>query len=44
VGGSWREPELGFYRRRSHQIISIENCPISMTELSPIVGAVKNIF
>lgn len=41
VGGSWREPELGFYRRRSHQIISIENCPISMTELSPIVGAVK---
>ena len=41
VGGSWWEPELGFYRRRSHQIISMEDCPISMAELAPIVGAVK---
>lgn len=38
VGGSWREPELGFYRRRSHQIISMEDCPISMAELAPIVA------
>lgn len=41
VGGSWREPELGFYRRRSHQIISMKDCPISMAELAPIVDAVK---
>lgn len=41
VGGTSRQPELGFYRRRSHQIVPIEDCPVTMGKLSPMIGAVS---
>lgn len=40
VGGTSAKPELGFYRRRSHQIIPIEDCPVTMGSLSPVIRAV----
>ena len=42
IGGTWKEPRIGFYRRRSHDIIPLEECPISMQPLQPIVAAVKD--
>jgi len=41
VGGTARQPELGFYRRRSHQIVPIEDCPVTMGKLSPVIRAVS---
>lgn len=40
VGGTADAPELGFYRRRSHAIVPITDCPISMDSLSGVIGAV----
>ena len=42
VGGSLAEPVLGFYRRRSHQIVPIEDCPIAMPGVSDVIAAVKD--
>lgn len=37
VGGTSSDPMIGFYRRRSHDIVPITGCPVSMTELSPAI-------
>lgn len=41
VGGTADAPELGFYRRRSHQIVPVEDCRVAMPGLSGVIGAVK---
>lgn len=41
VGGTPDEPQIGFYRRRSHQIVPLTDCPVSMVDLTPVVVAVK---
>jgi len=41
VGGTWAEPQLGFYRRRSHAIVPIENCLVAMPGLDGIISAVR---
>ncbi|MBE5778004.1 MAG: 23S rRNA (uracil(1939)-C(5))-methyltransferase RlmD [Clostridiales bacterium] len=40
VGGTPQQPQLGFYRRRSHQIVPIEDCPVTMGSLAPVIKAV----
>ena len=42
VGGTADNPELGFYRRRSHAIVPIENCPVSMPGLGEVLSAVRD--
>ena len=42
VGGTADAPQLGFYRRRSHAIVPIENCPVSMPGLGEVLGAVRS--
>ncbi|MDD3212932.1 MAG: 23S rRNA (uracil(1939)-C(5))-methyltransferase RlmD [Eubacteriales bacterium] len=34
-------PTLGFYRRRSHAIVPIEDCPVAMGGVSGVVAVVK---
>lgn len=41
VAGTWQKPELGFYRRRSHQVIPLETCPIAMLELRPLLETMR---
>lgn len=41
VGGTANEPRLGFYRRRSHQLVDVEDCPVSMARLGPMIAALK---
>ena len=41
VGGSAQSPLIGFYRKRSHDIVAIEDCPIALHSLSGLIGAVK---
>ena len=41
VGGTADAPELGFYRRRSHAIVPIDDCPVSMPGLSGVLSAVR---
>ena len=41
VGGTADDPQLGFYRRRSHAIVPIENCPVSMPGLGEVLRAVR---
>jgi len=40
VGGTSDAPLLGFYRRRSHAIVPIEDCPVAMGGLSGVITAV----
>lgn len=40
VGGSVQTPLLGFYRKRSHDIVGIEDCPIALHPLSGVIDAV----
>ena len=41
VSGAAEHPLLGFYRRRSHSIVNIDDCPIAMGDLSGVVSAVR---
>lgn len=41
VGGAAQGPLLGFYRRRSHLIVPIEDCPVTMDGLNGVIEAVK---
>lgn len=41
VGGSAQNPTLGFYRRRSHDLVDIADCPISLHSLSGVTASVK---
>lgn len=41
VGGTADDPQLGFYRRRSHAIVPIDNCPVSMPGLGDVLSAVR---
>ena len=41
VQGTAQEPQIGFYRRRSHQIVPVEDCPITMGPLSDVLAAVR---
>ncbi len=41
VGGTANDPQLGFYRRRSHAIVPITDCPVSMPGLSGVLSAVS---
>ena len=41
VGGTSDAPELGFYRRRSHAIVPITDCPVAMGSLSGVIAAVS---
>ncbi|MEA5016246.1 MAG: 23S rRNA (uracil(1939)-C(5))-methyltransferase RlmD [Candidatus Limiplasma sp.] len=41
VGGTAQDPVLGFYRKRSHRIVSIEDCPVTMEGVAPVIQAVK---
>lgn len=40
VGGTAQQPQLGFYRRRSHAIVPIEDCPVAMGGLKNVIAAV----
>lgn len=42
VGGTADGPQLGFYRRRSHAIVPIDDCPVSMPGLSEVLCAVRS--
>jgi 23S rRNA (uracil1939-C5)-methyltransferase len=41
VGGDANQPVLGFYRRRSHDIVPIEDCPIAMGDVHGVIAAVS---
>lgn len=41
VGGTIDEPVLGFYRKRSHRLVSIEDCPVAMAGVSRVIQVVK---
>ena len=41
VGGTALAPELGFYRRRSHAIVPITDCPVSMPGLAEVLSSVR---
>jgi len=41
VGGTATHPLLGFFKRRSHDIVDISDCPVSMGTLAPVIAAVK---
>lgn len=41
VGGTVQRPTLGFYRRRSHDLVELADCPISMHSLSGVIASVK---
>lgn len=42
VQGTAKEPQIGFYRRRSHAIVPVEDCPITMGPLAAVLAAVKS--
>lgn len=40
VGGTAEHPQLGFYRRRSHEIVPIQDCRVAREPLSGVIEAV----
>ena len=41
VSGSSQAPVLGFYRKRSHDLVEIDDCPITMLSLSGVIKAIR---
>lgn len=41
VGGTAAQPLLGFYRRRSHDIVPIDACPVAMGDMRGVIAAVR---
>ncbi len=41
VQGTAQDAQIGFYRRRSHQIVTVEDCPITMGPLAEVLAAVR---
>ncbi len=41
VGGSAKNPILGFYRKRSHDLVGIADCPISLHSLTGVTASVR---
>ena len=41
VGGTADVPELGFYRKRSHQIVPISDCPVAMEGVGEVIAVIK---
>jgi 23S rRNA (uracil1939-C5)-methyltransferase len=41
AGGSAQNPALGYYRRRSHDLVDIPDCPISLHSLTGVIASVK---
>jgi 23S rRNA (uracil1939-C5)-methyltransferase len=41
VGGTADAPLLGFYRRRSHDVIAIDDCPVAMGDVDGVIAAVR---
>ena len=41
VGGTAQQPVLGFYRRRSHDLVEIEDCPISRHSLAGMILSIR---
>ena len=41
VGGSASEPLIGFYRRRSHDIVPVSHCDVAMPGLDGVLTAVR---
>ena len=41
VSGAPDAPRLGFYRRRSHDVVEIADCPAAMNALPGVISAVK---
>jgi 23S rRNA (uracil1939-C5)-methyltransferase len=41
VGGDASAPALGFYRRRSHDIVSVSDCPVAMGDVRGVIAAVR---
>lgn len=41
VGGDGSNPELGFYRRRSHRIVPIDDCILAMEGLAGVIAAIR---
>ncbi len=41
VGGSIQRPILGFYRKRSHDLVEIDDCPISLNSIAGVIASVK---
>ena len=41
VGGIVGRPLLGFYKRRSHDIVDISDCPVAMGDVAQVIAAVR---
>ena len=41
VSGSTQNPVLGFYKKRSHDLVAIKDCPISLHSLASIIASVQ---
>lgn len=41
ISGTADDPQLGFYRKRSHDVIDISECPVSMGPVSEIIAALQ---
>ncbi len=41
VSGSAETPKLGFYRRRSHDVVPISDCPVAMGGVAGVLSAVR---
>ena len=42
IGGTRENPVLGFYRRRSHDIIPLRDCPVAMGPLGKVVEVLRD--
>lgn len=41
VSGTASMPQIGFYRKRSHDIVAVEDCPVTMGSLKGVLAAVR---
>ena len=41
ISGSSQNPQIGFYRRRSHSIVPIDSCLIAMHDLSALLATLR---
>ncbi|MCE5342168.1 MAG: 23S rRNA (uracil(1939)-C(5))-methyltransferase RlmD [Eubacteriales bacterium] len=41
VSGTVNAPVLGFYRKRSHDVVAIDDCPVAMGDVRGVIAAVR---
>ena len=42
IRGTWQNPQIGFFKKRSHSLVDIKDCPITMGDIEGLLIAMRS--